>query len=109
VVTGKQNRWGYMVIWEFAVRPGMEARFEHAYGPSGDWVRLFQQDSNHLRTELIRVQGTSPRYLTLDFWRSQAAYDRFRRKHLGQYEAIDRNCELLTEGERKLATFVRTV
>jgi hypothetical protein len=109
VVTGKQNRWGYMVIWEFAVKPGMEARFENVYGPSGDWVRLFQQDSNHLRTELIRVQGASPRYLTLDFWKSEAAYDRFRQKHLGEYEAIDQNCELMTEGERKLATFVRII
>jgi hypothetical protein len=109
VVTGKQNRWGYMVIWEFAVKPGLEARFEHVYGPSGDWVRLFQQDSNHLRTELIRVQGSSPRYLTLDFWKSETAYDRFRQKHLGEYEAIDRNCEVMTEGERKLATFVRRV
>jgi hypothetical protein len=75
VVTGDQIRWGYVVIWEFVVRPGREARFERVYGPSGDWVRLFQQDPNHLRTELIRVPGTSRRYLTLDFWKSQSAYE----------------------------------
>ena len=65
--------------------------------PSGDWVRLFQQDSNHLRTELIRVHGTSHRYLTLDFWKSEAAYDRFRQQHLAEY----RKCEEITEREGK--------
>jgi hypothetical protein len=109
VVTGDQIRWGYVVIWEFVVSPGREARFERVYGPSGDWVRLFQQDPNHLRTELIRVPGTSRRYLTLDFWKSQSAYDRFRQKHLAEYRAIDRKCGEMTERERKLATLVRTV
>jgi hypothetical protein len=98
-----------MVIWEFVVKPGREASFERVYGPSGDWVRLFEQDSNHLRTELIRVQGTSRRYLTLDFWKSEAGYDRFRRKHLAEYRAIDRKCQEMTERECKLATLVRTV
>jgi hypothetical protein len=109
VVTGNQTRWGYLVIWEFVVKPGREAGFERVYGPSGDWVRLFQQDRNHLRTELIRVPGTSHRYLTLDCWKSEAAYDRFRQKHLAVYKAIDRKCSQMTERECKLATVVRTV
>jgi hypothetical protein len=101
----RPGRWGFMVMWGFTVRPEMEARFEEIYGTSGEWVHLFEQDENFLFTELNReCEG---HYLTLDYWVSQAAYEKFREKHLAEYESIDRQCEGLTEIERKLATFVR--
>jgi heme-degrading monooxygenase HmoA len=109
VESGQQSKWGYLVIWEFLVKPGMEARFEQVYGVSGDWECLFGQDENYLGTELKCEQESPPRYLTLDFWTSEEAYERFREKHLIEYEAIDQQCESLTESERKLGTFVRAV
>jgi heme-degrading monooxygenase HmoA len=109
LVSGQQSHWGYLVMWEFLVKPGMEARFEQVYGASGDWARLFRQDDNYLGTELNREHEGSRRYLTLDFWKSEAAYERFREKHLAEYQAIDRQCEDLTESESKLGTFVRTL
>jgi hypothetical protein len=109
LVSEQPNRWGYLVMWEFEVKPGMEARFEDVYGPSGDWARLFRQDENYLGTELNRAQGTLPRYITLDFWVSEKAYVEFRDKHRGEYQAIDQKCEQLTESERELAKFIRTV
>jgi hypothetical protein len=109
LASGQRRRWGYMVMWEFVVKPGMEARFEQVYGASGEWARLFQQDKNNLGTELNRGQGVSPRYTTLDFWLSEEAYERFRTEHLVEYQEIDRRCEQLTESERKLATFVWAV
>jgi hypothetical protein len=96
-----------MVMWEFEVKPGMEARFEEVYGPSGDWARLFGQDENYLGTELNRAQGPLPHYITLDFWLSEEAYGNFREQHRVEYEAIDRQCEQLRASERKLAVFVR--
>ena len=109
VAGGQQGGWGYMVMWEFIVKPGMEARFEQAYGASGDWVRLFQTDENYRGTELNPAREGSRRYLTLDYWVSEEAYERFRQKHLAAYEAIDQRCEEMTESERRLGTFVRTV
>jgi hypothetical protein len=109
VASGQPTRWGYLVMWEFVVRAGMEARFEQVYGPSGDWARLFQQDENYLGTELTRGQGPPPRYITLDFWVSEATYERFREKRRKEYEAVDRECGWLRESERKLGTFVRMV
>jgi hypothetical protein len=107
VATGQQRKWGYLVMWEFEVKPGMEARFEEIYGPSGDWERLFGQDENYLKTELNRAQGPLPRYITLDFWTSEEAYENFRERHHFEYEAIDRQCDQLRASERKLAAFVR--
>jgi hypothetical protein len=107
LATGQQSRWGYLVMWEFEAKPGMEARFEEVYAPSGDWARLFKQDENYLGTELNRAQGLSPRYITLDFWTSEKSYENFREQHRIEYEAIDRQCDQLSASERKLAVFVR--
>jgi hypothetical protein len=96
-----------MVMWEFEVEPGMEARFEEVYGPSGNWAQLFEQDENYLGTELNRAQGPSPRYIILDFWVSEESYANFREQHRVEYEAIDRQCDQLRASERKLADFVR--
>jgi hypothetical protein len=60
----RPGHWGFMVMWEFVVNPGMEARFEEVYGASGKWVCLFERDANFLCTELNHeCEG---RYLTLD-------------------------------------------
>ena len=106
MATGQQSRWGYLVMWEFEVKPGMEVRFGEVYGPSGDWARLFEQDENYLGTELNRAQGPL-RYITLDFWTSEEAYKNFREQRRVEYETMDRQCDQLKAGERKLAVFVR--
>ncbi|MGA9040303.1 MAG: antibiotic biosynthesis monooxygenase [Terriglobales bacterium] len=108
-MSGQPDRWGYLVMWEFVVKPGMEARFEQIYGASGDWARLFRHDENYLGTELNCEHPGSRRYLTLDFWASEEAYEGFQKKHLAEYQAIDQSCEALTESECKLATFTRAV
>jgi hypothetical protein len=47
------GQWGYLVIWEFQVREGMEKHFEQVYGPKGDWARFFRQDESYVATELV--------------------------------------------------------
>jgi hypothetical protein len=96
--------WGYTIIWEFGVRPGMARRFEKMYGAKGDWARLFSQDESYAGTELIRSGRT---YLTLDFWTSQEAYNEFRKEHRVEYSALDGKCEAFTESEREIGRFVR--
>ncbi len=109
MLPGQESRWGYMVMWEFVAKPGMEARFEQIYGPSGDWARLFQRNENYLGTELKHEEANSRRYATRDFWTSEEAYERFREKHRIEYQAIDQQCEQVRESERKLAEFTRVV
>ena len=99
-------KWGFLVIWQFQVRGGMEKRFEKVYGAQGDWVQLFAQHDAYITTELVHQSNTAC-YLTLDFWTSQAAYDAFRKQHRAEYKAIDLRCEGTTEDERKIGKFVR--
>jgi heme-degrading monooxygenase HmoA len=107
MTSNQQGRWGYMIIWEFQPRKGEEARFEQVYGPQGVWAKFFEHGEGFVRTELNRALKTPGRYLTLDLWVSKRAYDAFRAAHLAEYQAIDQQCEALTEEEKELGTFER--
>ena len=95
----EHDSWRYLVVWEFEVRPGCESEFEKVYGSTGDWVRLFRTANGFVRTELTRKGGSPRHYITLDFWRSEEAYEEFRHQHQQEYAAIDRRCEGLTQHE----------
>ena len=95
----------FVALWEFEVKPGSELRFENAYGPSGDWARLFRTDSHFRETRLLRDPARPRCYVTLDFWDSREAYQAFKKLHQDAYAAIDRACEDLTERERNLGWF----
>ncbi len=103
----KRTEWGYLIMWEFQVREGMERRFEKVYGSQGDWALLFAQDESYIGTELIHHFNSARSYATLDFWTSKEAYDKFRKQRLDDYKALDEACEDLTDSEREIGTFVR--
>jgi len=103
----KKDDWRFVVIWEFRAPSGQKDAFERAYGADGQWVRLFREDEAYLGTELIRDLKAEGSYLTLDFWESEEAYDAFRAKHAAEYEAIDAECESLTESEREVGRYRR--
>ena len=99
--------WKYLVIWEFHVRRGMEAAFEKSYGPEGNWAQLFRKGEGFVATELSHDVKEPGRYLTLDFWSSQEAYESFREQHAARYQEIDAECEAMTEKEKKIGEFER--
>jgi heme-degrading monooxygenase HmoA len=101
-----QTGWAYLIIWEFYVREGRESRFEQIYGPEGDWARLFSRSREYRGTQLSRDSRNSRRYVTLDFWSSDNAYHEFRQQYQAEYQAMDRNCEELTEREAEIGTFL---
>ncbi len=107
MANGKDDAWGFLIVWEFQVRPAMAGRFEEVYGPKGDWARFFQRDKGYLGTDLNRDLKNPHRYLTLDFWTSREAYQAFRQQNLTEYEAIDERCEVLTERELEVGKFER--
>jgi heme-degrading monooxygenase HmoA len=100
-----EHKMAYAIIWEFRVRPGMRKQFEEAYGSHGEWVRLFRQDQAFIGTELIQDVRQASRYLTLDFWASETAYETFRESRENEYKSIDARCEQLTEAEREVGRF----
>lgn len=102
----ERKNWGYLVMWEFQVRPGSEAVFEKIYGPGGDWVQLFKKGEGFVATELVRDLKRGS-YVTLDFWRTKAEYERFREQAADLYKTLDEECEKLTQREALLGTFER--
>ena len=84
----------------------MEQAFEAAYGADGGWVRLFCKSPEYVRTELVRDVTERGRYLTIDVWKSGAAYESFRERYGEAYKKIDLLCEGMTEAESELGRFV---
>jgi heme-degrading monooxygenase HmoA len=95
----------YVIVWEFRVRRGRAKQFEGAYGLHGQWVRLFRRDPAYIRTELIRDVHDASRYLTLDFWVSEEAYQAFRESRRDEYKFIDARCEQMTDEEQEVGRF----
>ena len=95
----------YLVIWEYAVVEELRAEFEQAYSAGGEWSALFQGAQDYLGTELYRDANHAHRYITIDRWLSQLAYQRFIEAHRAEYEALDRKCERLILSERRIGSF----
>jgi heme-degrading monooxygenase HmoA len=95
----------FVALWEYEVKPGDEERFEKAYGPDGDWVRLFRSDTHYYETRLVRDSLRRRVYLTMDFWASRDAYEEFMAGHHAEYESIDAMGEKLTVKERRIGWF----
>lgn len=99
----------FIAVWEFQVIADKRRAFERVYGPTGDWAKLFRRGEGYIRTELVRDRDVPGRYLTLDFWTSRLAYQKFRRQNLANYKAIDKRCEAMTQSERCLGEFQKSV
>jgi Antibiotic biosynthesis monooxygenase len=95
----------FVALWEFEVKPGCEERFEKAYGPDGDWARLFRNDSHYHETRLVRDTFRRGVYLTMDFWESRGAYEEFMARHRTEYEAIDAIGKDMTVKEWRIGWF----
>ena len=85
--------------------PSRVAVFEEAYGPEGDWVRLFRTADGFLGTTLLKDDGEPAAYLTLDRWVSAQAYEAFRRVRHEEFTTLDRRCEALTAFEQEIGSY----
>ena len=104
-MTGGVRGQLFIVAWSFAVRSEHRRDFERAYGPHGDWVRLFDTSDGYIKTELHRHPQDASLYVTLDFWSSREQYEAFREREKLAYQAIDARCERLTEREELIGDF----
>ncbi|HYC71700.1 MAG TPA: antibiotic biosynthesis monooxygenase [Opitutaceae bacterium] len=95
----------YIRIWRYQVAPGREQDFRAAYGPAGDWARLFRRADGYLGTELIQAAPDSRLYLTIDRWRAAADWDRFLAAHREPYQALDRRLAPLCAQDVEVASF----
>ena len=93
------------IVWEFVVPAASRARFEAAYGPDGDWARLFRHAADFQGTELLRDGERDGVYLTIDRWASADAFDRFKRDFGADYRRLDAALEGLASCETRVGLF----
>jgi Antibiotic biosynthesis monooxygenase len=95
----------YIVVWEYQVKAECEEEFVAAYGPDGDWARLFHRSPEFLGVELLGSAGNAGRFFTLDHWSSSAAMDVFLNANATAYDVLDRRFSGLTLWERRIGGF----
>jgi heme-degrading monooxygenase HmoA len=95
----------YTYIWEYEVPASEEAEFLTHYAPDGTWVDLFRRSPGYLATELYRDRARPQRFVTIDHWRSEAAFRDFRSRFAAEFEALDHRCARLTRHEASLGEF----
>ncbi|MGH8108173.1 MAG: antibiotic biosynthesis monooxygenase family protein [Arenimonas sp.] len=95
----------YTYVWEFLVAPEYRAEFEQHYGVDGTWVKLFRCGDGYIETLLLHDNANEMRYLTIDRWRSEADYLRFKTDFSDGYAGLDKACEHLTIDETFLGAF----
>lgn len=86
-------------IWRFRVHPESIGVFERIYGPHGEWARLFARAQGYAGTELLRLDGDEPVYLTIDRWDSAADYHHATVELDTEYAELDLRCEDYTSEE----------
>ncbi len=95
----------FVALWEFEVKPGCEEKFEKVYGADGAWARLFAQDASYRGTRLVKDVKRERVYLTLDFWETREAHEKFKGENAAEYGRIDRECEGMTLAEKRLGEY----
>ena len=96
----------FVILWQFEVVPKHVAEFERQYGTAGAWARFFSQSDEYLGTRLLRDAEQPHQYITLDSWKSEAAFREFDNRFHEEYRALDATFERLTVSEMRLGTFV---
>ena len=98
-----ENKFAY--IWQYTVPDAHKDEFLRAYGPDGEWVKLFSKAQGYVETVLLRDAEDSERYVTIDYWESKIARDRFRKKYSAEFATLDEECEAFTQKEEFIGDF----
>ncbi|PWW24262.1 antibiotic biosynthesis monooxygenase [Geodermatophilus normandii] len=92
----------FLRIWTYGVLPDALNRFVAAYGPDGEWARLFARADGFLGTELFRDAGGGTRFVTVDRWRDEADWTAFLARWAQDYRTLDGRLAPLTGGQALL-------
>ena len=97
----------FAYVWSFRVPAENGETFIRLYGPDGEWVALFRRGAGYLETHLYRSADDAERYLTVDRWESESAFNRFREEFDEEYGRLERLGEGLTSEEERLGEFLQ--
>jgi hypothetical protein len=91
------------ILWEFVAREDHREEFEREYSPKGAWAQFFRRSPAYRGTRLLA--GADNRYITIDQWDSQEAYEEFRLANRQEYDEMDNRFQAFTVSERCLGVF----
>jgi heme-degrading monooxygenase HmoA len=94
----------FVIIWEYKIKPEYRQTFLNYYKSDGEWVRFFRQDENYL-SKLLVLSADEEVYLTIDRWRTEAAYQAFQQQQQSRYKELDEYCEQLTVEEKLIGKY----
>ncbi len=89
-------------VWEYEVAASSADEFERVYGADGPWAQLFSSSSGYEGTELFVSVSRPGRYLTLDRFSNEGAWQQFLADHQDAYLRLDAQSAGLTQSEREL-------
>jgi len=93
------------IVWEFLARADAVADFENAYGPRGEWARLFERFPGYGGTVLLRDTADRRRFLTIDRWESRRDFLEMHAGAAEEYARLDARVSALTESEHDVGVF----
>ena len=95
----------FVILWDYQVASDKRETFVRAYGPGGDWDALFGRAAGFKGLELLADPERPGRFLTIDRWEDQAAFQRFLAE-LGQdYAEMDDRLQALSTRQTRLGVF----
>jgi heme-degrading monooxygenase HmoA len=77
------------IVWEFVVKEEARGQFELAYGPGGAWSKLFARYPGFRGTTVLRDTKNPRRYLTVDFWETEAQWEQALAECQAEYANLD--------------------
>ena len=95
----------FVIAWQFDVLPEKIEEFEQQYGAQGVWRDLFARSAGYIGTRLLRDSAQTHRYVTLDLWETEAAFQELRDRYKQEYEDLDAALAHLTSAEIRLGSF----
>ncbi len=93
------------VVYEFVVKEEARGQFELAYGPGGAWSKLFARSPGFRGTTLLRDTKNARRYLTIDFWETEAQREQVLAERQTEYSNLDAAFADWTESRTEVGIF----
>ncbi len=88
----------FIIIWRYSVASARVHDFRSAYGPRGEWSRLFGHGNGYLGTELVECDQPGV-YITVDRWQDEADFHGFMAAMSTEYQNLDKRLATLTTSE----------
>ena len=93
------------IVWEFVVKEEARGQFELAYGPGGAWSKLFARCPGFRGTTLLRDTKNPRRYLTIEFWDTEAQREQMLAERKAEYSNLHAAFGDWTESKTEVGIF----